>query len=1041
MTRFRRPSGASLGRFPIVLLLALGFLALVAGVREVRAQGATTGGLTGIVTDESGGLIPGATVDAVHTPTGTRYSGVTGQTGRFTIVNARAGGPYTVTAHMSGFKDQQRSEVFVRLGEETSVNFKLALESVQETVTVTAEAGSIISPSQMGATSNVSEQGIETLPTVGRGLDDFARLNPYFNTTSQNDGPTSLSVAGRNNRYNNVQIDGAVYNDLFGLAATGTPGGQTETQPISIDAIQEIQLLVSPYDVRQGGFSGGGLNAITKSGTNTYHGTAYYFGRNQGLVGDGIDSVPVGKFSDKKYGASLGGPLAKDKAFFFANVDITRKDTPSGWSIGGSGQDFGHQAEATRFRQILMDKYGYDPGGFDEFTRATNSNKVFARLDFNINDHNRLTVRHNYDDAKNDIGYPSSRTYYFPTNFYIIKNKTNSSVAQLNSTWGTVVNELRLNYTRIRDNRGGPDKFPYVLVDLADGSQLRAGTEEFSTANRLDQDIVELTDEATFTRGRHLFTIGTHNEFFKFDNLFIRDNFGAYRFTSLDNLEAGLAQSFDYSFSVTGDPQQSAKFKVNQFGFYVGDTFRVNNKFTLTYGVRLDIPHFPDKPTANPAALANFGYATDVVPSPKMWSPRAGFNYDINGDAKQQIRGGVGLFTGRTPYVWLSNQYGNTGIEFQRLRVFFSSNNNIPFVSDPNAQPTSLGSAATNEIDVVDPNYKFPELIRGNLAYDRDLGFGGLFGTVEVLFSKTVKDIDYQNLNFVPSGTTLASDGRPVYTRGNSQFSDVILLTNTNKGSSFDVSAKLERPFRNGFYASAAYRYGTSKSVNDGTSSQAASNWGNAYTPGDPNHLPVATSNFAVGQRLTLAASYDFKFAGDASVTLSAFYNGQSGQPYSTLYNGDANGDGRFFNDLVFVPSSPDQVIVKNGTWEQLDAYISADPGLSKHRGEIIPRNADAFAPWSNSLDMRLAIGIPANKTRIELTMDVLNVLNLINHTKGIVLYPYFQDLTPFRFSVDPATGKTVYDLSTINSPTFQKFNRDDLRSRWQAQWGVRVRF
>jgi Carboxypeptidase regulatory-like domain len=1040
MTRFRRPSGASIGRFPILLFLALGFLALVAGVPEVRAQGATTGGLTGVVTDESGGLIPGATVDAVHTPTGTRYSAVTGQSGRFTIVNARAGGPYSVTVHMSGFKDQEKSDVYVRLGEETSVGFKLVLESVTETVTVTAEAGSLISPSQMGAASNVSEKGIETLPTVGRGLEDFARLNPYFNTYASNNGQTSLSVAGRNNRYNNVQIDGAVYNDLFGLAASGTPGGQTETQPISIDAIQEIQLLVSPYDVRQGGFSGGGLNAITKSGTNTYHGTAYYFGRNQGLVGDGIDSVPVGTFSDKKYGASLGGPFAKDKAFFFANVDITRKDTPSGWSIGGSGQDFGHEAEATRFRQILMDKYGYDPGGFDEFIRGTNSNKVFARLDFNVNEHNRLTVRHNYDDAKNDIGFPSSFSYYFPSNFYSIKNKTNSSVAQLNSTWGTVVNELRLTYTRIRDNRGGPDQFPYVLVDLADGSQLRAGTEEFSTANRLDQDIVELTDEATFARGRHLFTVGTHNEFFKFDNLFIRDNFGAYRFTSLDNLEAGLAQSFDYSFSVTGDPQQSAKFKVNQLGFYLGDTFRVNNKFTLTYGVRLDVPNFPDKPTANPAALANFGYATDVVPSPKMWSPRAGFNYDINGDSKQQVRGGVGLFSGRTPYVWLSNQYGNTGIEFQRLRVFFSANNKIPFVSDPNGQPTSLGSAATNEVDVVDPNYKFPELIRGNLAYDRDLGFWGLFGSVEMLFSKTVKDIDYQNLNFVPSGNTLA-DGRPLFTRKNSSFSDVILLTNTDKGSSWDVSAKLERPFRNGLYASASYRYGTSKSVNDGTSSQAASNWGNAYTPGDPNHLPVTTSNFAVGHRVTLAASYDFKVAGDTSITLSAFYNGQSGQPYSTLWNGDANGDGRTFNDMIFVPSSPDQVIVKNGTYDQLDAYINADPGLSKHRGEIIPRNADAFAPWINDLDMRLAIGIPVNKTRVELTMDVLNVLNLIDHTKGIVLYPNFQDITPFRFSVDPATGKIVYDLSTINSPTFQKFNRDDLRSRWQAQWGVRVRF
>ena len=1023
-------------------------LALVLSGPVAQAQ-VTTGSLSGLVEDESGGVLPGATVDAVHTPTGTHYSAVTTSDGHFQILNARAGGPYTVTATLSGFKAVEKKDVSVRLGEDRALSFKMPLESMTESVEVTAEAASVFNPSNTGPASNVSQEALQNLPTVGRGLDDFARLNPYFATTAIGGTLTNgLSVAGRNNRYNNLQIDGAVNNDLFGIAASGAPGGQADTQPISLDAIQEIQLLVAPYDVRHGGFSGGGMNAITKSGTNTFTGTAYWFTRNQSFVGDGPDERPFGTFDDDQFGASVGGPIRKDRAFFFVNGEMQRRKTPNGFSVGGSsGQDFGHEAEVARMQSILESVYGYDPGNFaEEFIKTTNNNKFFGRVDINLSNRHQLTLRHNFIDGVNDIyGTSNSSTRFnFPDAPYQFNSTTNSTVAQLNSSLSAGFNELRVTYQRIREFRGHITDFPQVTVRLPDGSNLVAGTEQFSAANALDQDIIELTDEFTFTRGKHTFTAGTHNEFFKFANLFIRDNFGTYQFANLDQLEAGLAQQFDYSFSATSDPGQRARFKVNQFGLYAGDLWRVTPRVTLTLGVRMDKPFFPDKPVANPAAEENFGFATDVVPNPTMFSPRAGFNWDLAGDGKKQLRGGAGIFAGRTPYVWLSNQYGNTGIEFTRIGASFNANNRIPFVSDPFNQPTTVTGATagafTNEIDVVDPDFSYPRVFRGNLAYDHDLGIWGLVGTVEFLGAKTMKDIDYENLNRVP-GTQTLFDGRPLFVREVPSLSDVVLLTNTDEGSQWSVSGKLERPFHNGLYTSVSYIYGRAESVNDGTSSQALSNWRFVYVPGDINNPPVAFSNFDVRHRINAAVSWDVKLFQHAGATLSLFYNGQSGRPYSVLFNTDVNNDGTIGNDLIYVPRNVNEVVVRNGTPEQLEAFIAGDPGLNSHRGQIVPRNASR-SPWTDNMDFRAAVNVPWGRRRFEMTLDVLNLINLIDSSKGRFTFTSNQNIAPIQYGgIDAATGLPIYNIATIASPTFNKFTTDDLRSRWQAQLGFRFRF
>lgn len=1011
------------------------------------AQTATTGALSGLVSDEQGGVLPGATVEAVHEPTGTRYSVVTGTDGRFSILNVRVGGPYVVDVGMSGFKPQKQGGISVALGEERGVNFKLKLATVTETVEVTAEAGSIISASSTGPSANVSQEAIESLPTIARAIQDFARVSPYFVSGGESGSQDSLSVAGRNNRYNNVQIDGAVNNDLFGLAASGTPGGQTEAQPVSLDAIQELQLVVSPYDVRQGGFSGGGLNAITKSGTNSFKGSAYFYNSNESLVGDGPSGVPIAAFGDKQYGASLGGPIVKDKVFFFTNADFGRRERPVSVSADGSaGQAFQGAAQVDQFLSILQRRYGYTPGDNPKavFIRNTPNNKFLGKLDFNLSQRHRLTVRHNFIRSENDIGSPSTRFYLTPDNYYEIRNNQHSSVVQLNSAFGRAVNELRVTFQRIRDQRDGPSSFPQVLVDLAPGIQIRVGRENFSTANQLDQDVIELNDDFTFHKGNHLITLGTHNEFFKFRNLFIRDNFGSYRFTSLELFEQGLAQQYDHSFSATSDPQQAARFKINQIGFYAGDLWRVNRNLTLNYGVRLDIPSFPEAPTANPAAVQNFGFATDVVPSPAMVSPRAGFNWNLGGESKQQIRGGIGIFTGRTPYVWLSNQYGNTGIEFTRIGASFNANNRIPFVADPKNQPRTVTGAAagsfSNEIDVVDPDYQFPKLLRTNLSYDRELGFWGLVGTVEGTYSNILKDIAYANLNFSQTGTR--PDGRPLYSRRIAAFSDVILLKNTDEGYQWSAMAELRRPPRRGLFGSLSWLYGQSYSVNDGGSSQAASNWRFTYTSGDPNNVPVGISSYSPGNRIVATLKYNWKIGSRADLLLSTFYTGYTGRPYTYVHNGDWNGDTSTGNDLMYVPAQNDpRVVFSNGTAEQFEAFVAGDNALQKFRGRIIERGA-ARTPWVNVMDFSSAMTFPVSRTKLEVRFDVQNVLNLLNSDWGVIDYASFSDLGLFPAPTVNAAGQMVQSLATITSPTFaRKFDRDDLRSRWRGQMSFRVRF
>ena len=1018
------------------------------GTISLLGQGVTTASINGTVTDDGGSTLPGAVVTAVHEPTGTRFSAVSRADGRYNIRSMRVGGPYTVSASMTGFATQKRDNVFLQLGEDETIDFKLSVESIEESLTVVASANPLINSSKTGASANISEESIQTLPALSRGIEDLARTSSYFNDFDSNGGVSSLSVAGRNNRYNNILIDGAVNNDLFGLAANGNPGGQAEAQPISLEAIQEVQLLIAPYDVRQGGFTGGGVNAVTKSGSNDYSGSVFHFFRDDAFVGD-LDGREFGMFEETQTGASIGGPIMKDKVFFFASVELRRKDQPTGWAIrpdgdeSGTGQNFGRYDEAVRFRDILINTYGYDPGGFEEQTRNTESDNFFIRFDFNLTPEHRLTLRHNYIDATNDILFPGSFTYNFPGNGYTFPNETNSTVAQLNSTFGDLYNEFRISYQTIKDRRTGVgDPFPWIEIEnLPGGGEFEVGTERFSTKNALDQDVIEITDDLTFFRGNHTFTVGTHNELFSFKNLFIREAFGAYQFNSLEDFENGWVEQFDYSFSVTGDPNQAAEFDVQMLGFYFGDQWAVNPDLNVTMGLRLDIPNYPDKPSRNPLSEEFFGYRTDeTADGNESWSPRVGFNWDILGDTVHQLRGGIGLFSGRTPYVWISNQYGNTGIDFRRVQARVSggvsADNHIPFEPDPFNQPETIEGVRTltNEIDLIDPNFEMPQLLRANVAYDTKLPFWDLIGTVEYMYSKTQNDILYQNLNLVDSGDR-SFDGRPIYGRVNSDLTDVIFLTNHSEGDQQTINLKLERPMKDNWSGSVSYLNGKSETLNDGTSSQAVSNWRFNEVTGDPNNPPVAPSDYDVEHRFTATFAYLFP----TNTLVSVYYNAQSGRPYSTTFNGDLNGDGQFSNDLLYVPNSADEVIIDRGTWDEFNAYIEADEGLRNARGSIVERNASR-EPWRRTMDVRVAQDVKFGRYKFQITADIFNFWNLIDDNSGQVRYVRNNAVAPISYrGIDDDTGKPIYRIQFSDPDA--RFQTDDLRSRWRGQLGLRFSF
>jgi hypothetical protein len=1028
----------------------------------------TTASINGQVTAD-GQTIIGATVVAIHQPSGTTYGAVTNEKGRYFIQGMRVGGPYKITVSYVGYNKVEYGNIQLSLGDPLSFNISLK-EDVKQLGEVVVRASAGVKGAAGGAATNFKETQIQNTPTVDRNIYDIAKMSPLVNSAKIG----GISIAGSNNRYNSFQIDGMVSNDVFGLASTGTNGGQTGANPISLDAVQEIQVVVSPFDVRQSGFTGGGINAITKSGTNKFAGSAYGFYTNQSMYGtwSQVNNVKakVADQSTKIAGFTFGGPIVKDKLFFFTNAEYKYDTYPSGYFPEyTSGYIKADEAKA------IADKYASITGNTDTYGQRNVNTKglsLLGRIDWNINTANKFSLRYQYNNSYKDIYGSGSTTYYFENSGYRMLDKSNSFVAELNSKLSNVLsNEARLGATFVRDNREVPYQGPNISIAKLGGGVGSAtgkttayiGTEYSSGANRLNQDIYTFEDNLTWYRGDHTFTFGTHNEIYRMNNLFIQASTGAYYYNSLADFLNDNAYQFKYNFSdynLTGSYQWAGTVKAGQFGAYLQDKWNVSNNLTVTYGVRFDIPLCFNKPTVNPdfnnsTYSTTYGVKVGEVPSTKvMVSPRVGFRWYTDDSHKTLVRGGGGLFTGRVPFVWLSNLWNNTGMEMKGTTI----TTNVPkfgvFGNDPLAAMNSAsGTASKPTINTVSKDFKYPQVFRVNLALEQTLP-ADVKLTLEGLYSKTLNNVWFENLALIDNGKKVYAVSADDYNSATNYFSTntgsyytIINLKNTNKGYTYSMSAKLEKSFNFGLDLMASYTFGHAYSVNDGTSSVALSNWQYNYAknPNDANELSYSV--FDVPNRILAQATYTTpKYLNQRMASVLAVnYYGSNGMRYCLTMNetADFNGDTQKGNSLLYIPTNAE--LQKMTFTSETDRtaflnWIENDSYAKDHRGQYAKRYSNS-APWENHFDLHFAqefYYLKGKSNKVELSLDIVNFGNMLNKKWGAV---YGSDYNVQPLKVTAMTKNANGDYIPTYAYQDDKVYKSDFSSRWHLQVGLKVTF
>ena len=1080
--------------FLVTLLLAM--------TTTVMAQ-ITTSGISGKVTSQGEDVI-GATVTATHVPSGTVYRAVTNIDGRYTIQGMRVGGPYKVSVAYVGQKTKTFENVTLRLGETEELSCSLQDDSKElQEVVVTGSAG--VNATKTGAATSLSSKQIADMPSITHGIADVARLNPQL--TTSNNG--AMSFAGTSNRYNSFMIDGAANNDVFGLAADGANGGQAGAQPVSMETIEQIQVNVAPFDVRQGGFTGGAINAITKSGTNVFHGSVYGFGNNQNLIGskyplaDGGYAPKYNKQQEYNAGITFGGPIIKDKLFFFANYEKTNKTYPNLYTLGAesSAVDAAKASDVLAKIADLAQRQGVNyPTALSTEDIYTRSDKGGLKLDWNINETNKATLRWSIVSASQLNNAGSRKALNGSSYAYPFKSVTNSFIAELQSRLSpSVANEARASYVRVRDKRDINGEYPSISVNNVGGGSVNLGIERSSMANRLDQDIYTLEDNLTWYKGNHTYTFGTHNELYKFTNLFIQELFGSYPFKNYDAFKsyyddyvAGTidpAKSYlnQYRYGhantdVTGDPRWEASFGAAQLSFYAQDKWDVSNNFQLTYGLRMDMPIIFDTPTANEpfnqyAETRGWNVKTNQkLSSTPLWSPRVGFRWDINHDHRFILRGGAGVFTGRIPFVWISNNYSNTGIQLSTYNSY--KTNGLDLLLDPNAQEANaskLKATGSQTINVYDRHFKFAQNLRFNLGFDFNVL--GINWTAEAIYSKTLNDILYQNLAYEQTGKTYGQvygsagapveDNRPLFakTTNGTPFANIYKLSNTSKGYTVNLSLKAEKHFNFGLDLMASYTWTRSMSVNNGGSSVAESNWRFNYTYRNSNDPELGRSAYNVPHRLQASVYYHANYGSkkEWQTTVGLIYQGRSGSPYTLYYYGDVNEDGANGNDLFFIPTDAQidkmrfdetdfsaNALTKAVFGEGFTApkltedmqrqlmkyWIGNDSYMKKHRGEFYKRYADNLA-FEHHFDVHLAqkysFKVGGQMNSLELSFDIINVGNLLNkdwgHTHGDGFGVYYSPVNYQKNGHYQFTGG------------YATRDYSDYYSRWRGQVGLRYTF
>jgi outer membrane receptor for ferrienterochelin and colicin len=1000
---------------------------------QLVAQGITTGAIAGRVTDEGGQPLASAQVVVRNRTSGFTVGTMTREDGRYRVQNLEPGGPYSVTVRRIGTQPQTLDNQLVPLSETLTLDFRLSqqvaqLSSVQ--VVATTNAGEF-SPTHTGTRTAISDSVLQRVPTTTRNLTDFVKVTPQISTT----GPGS-SAGGLSNRMNNVQIDGATERDVFGLGATGAPGAEVNSKSLSIDAVKELQVLLAPYDVRQGNFGGFLLNAITKSGTNDFHGSVFHAFRNQSY---GADTAPVRAqpFNRSQTGFSLGGPILRDKLHFFTANEWTTENTPVSGPYAdqpaSAAQRFTLQPDTlARFINLMKQLGSADVGSAGYINIPNPLTNVFARLDYQINDVHRMVLRYNYSDGER-LRQQTNRnitTAVLSDNFHNFRNVKSAPVLQFFSNFANgASNELFIGYNKWFNRRDPLSAFPQIRVNTVQGingtSAILAGADQFSQGNQLDTKTWELTENFTFRPfGRHVVTVGTRNEYVWLRNMFTQSSLGVWSFRNLDSMAVGNANSFRKALILSEGG--NVYYTGLQNAFYAQDQWSVSDRLSITAGLRFDLSSALDDVTYNSAIDSAYGRRTDEIPKHSLqFSPRLGFNWDVTGDRTNQLRGGIGLFVGTPPYIYMENAYVNSGniITFLNCNTNGSTAPAPAFQVDPgpiNTCRNGQGTRPIGDVNLLADGLKFPQPLRMSLAFDRQLPWN-LIGTLEGLYSRTLNQLYFVNLNVGPS-TGVSSTGRTVYANagnpangqvtlippsgvvangGTARFSTAVDLQNQNKDYAYNLTAQLRKRYADNWEALIAYTFSRARDVQSITSSTALSNAQFGRTLKGPQEIAyTGVSLFDQPHKINALLSRTLEWGRRGLGTdITLVYSGVSGAPHDYVYgssggsSSDMNADGYNTNDLFYVPNNaldPAEIQFRQQgsrspttQAQDLENFIKASPCLSEQRGRIMDRNS-CRNPFTHLIDLSVRQRLPSVRAeRVSVQWDIFNFGNLLNKNWG----------------------------------------------------------
>lgn len=1043
----------------------------------------TSAGVGGQVVGSDRQPLSGAEVTIVHSESGTSSRVVTDANGRYNARGLRVGGPYTITVNKEGSGTDTENDVYLNLNEVSQVDLSIGADEL-ETIKVTGTGFSqVFASDKMGSGSNVTRQQIEAYSSINRNLQDYVRFDPRIAQTDKS--RNEISVGGQNPRYNSIRVDGISTNDAFGLESNGLP---TPKQPFSMDTIDEIAVDVANYDVTISGGTGGVINAVTKSGTNEFHGSVYGIYRDNDWSGKNQNDVrPVLFDNETTYGFTLGGPIVKDRLFFFANYEKYKGKelfVGTGASSGPIGSGASNIVNITQ-AQIdevirLANVRNFDPGTLALPALNTESEEVGVKIDWNINDSHRASFRYGKSEqSQANLNGFGATSLALSSHQYVRDFELETYTGSLFSDWTeNFSTEAKVSFRDYSAVRTPLANLPAISVRIGSAT-LNLGTEENTHANILKTETWNAFFAGNLFLGDHALKFGFDYEDNDIYNLFGRRTNGVYQFNCIrtattPQFGAGCAQSFESGVSSRYQlfyPQggnldnMAAIWGIKNLGLFIQDSWAINDKLTLTLGLRYDEPTVKNDPRFNATASAAFGYDNSAtIDGNGLFQPRFGFNYRFDTERSTQLRGGVGLFQGASASVWLSNPYSNNGLSYID---YFDSTGTTLFSPDPRNQlPVALngGVPGTQSIDFIDPDLGQPSVWKANLAFDKELPWWGMVAGVEAVMTQVEEGIYYQQLN-LGRATAVGQDGRMIYWNAagrnpaswNQQgvgtgtsartnrliaYNDAIIARSTNKGGSEQLTVSLEKPFSktSDWSWQLAYTYTNAREVSPLTSSTSSSQLGNVAIF-QANEEVTARSNYEIRDRFTAALNWKHDFFGDNTTSVGLFYEGRTGRAYSYTFDNDANGDGRI-NDLLYIPTAPGDVRFNNATEESAFwQYVYGNEYLNSHRGQLADRNG-ARGSWVNQFDLRISQEFPGfmQGHKAEVSLDIANIGNLLNKDWGVIEevgFPGMRGIVEYG-GIDPGTGKYVY---RFNTPDATNIYDDRGISRWSAQVSLRYKF